>query len=126
VIDRLRRGMPGLKARAKTLKELAENARIYVVARPLPMADKAAALLTPEAKALLANLIKALGDQNDWSAVALEAVVRQFSEQEKVKLGQIAQPLRAALTGSTTSPGIFEVAEILGRSESLGRLQDVL
>jgi glutamyl-tRNA synthetase len=90
------------------------------------MADKAAALLTPEAKGLLANLIKALGDQNDWSAVALEAVVRQFSEQEKVKLGQIAQPLRAALTGSTTSPGIFEVAEILGRSESLGRLQDVL
>jgi glutamyl-tRNA synthetase len=106
--------------------ELAENAKIYVTVRPLPMADKAAALLNPEGKTLLGGLTKALRDQNDWTAAALEAVVRQFSEQEKAKLGQIAQPLRAALTGSTTSPGIFEVMEILGRSECLGRLEDVL
>ena len=124
VIDRLRRGMPGLKARAKTLKELAENARIYVTARPLPMADKAAALLVPDAKSLLGALAKFLDAQNDWTTAALEAAVRQFSEQEKVKLGQIAQPLRAALTGSTTSPGIFEVMEILGQSECLGRIGD--
>jgi glutamyl-tRNA synthetase len=126
VIERVRRGMPGLKARAKTMVELAENAKIYVTVRPLPMADKAAALLNPEGKTLLGGLTKALRDQNDWTAAALEAVVRQFSEQEKAKLGQIAQPLRAALTGSTTSPGIFEVMEILGRSECLGRLEDVL
>jgi glutamyl-tRNA synthetase len=126
VIERLRRGMPGLKARAKTLKELAENAQIYVTARPLPMAEKAAALLVPEAKTLLAGLAKALSAQNDWTGAALEATVRQFSEQEKVKLGQIAQPLRAALTGSTTSPGIFEVMEILGRSECLDRLSDAV
>jgi glutamyl-tRNA synthetase len=126
VIERVRRGMPGLKARAKTMVELAENAKIYVTVRPLPMADKAAALLNQEGKTLLGGLTKALRDQNDWTAAALEAVVRQFSEQEKAKLGQIAQPLRAALTGSTTSPGIFEVMEILGRSECLGRLEDVL
>jgi glutamyl-tRNA synthetase len=117
--------MAGLKARAKTLAELAENAKIYVTARPVAMADKAAALLTPEAKALLGKLSPALG-ATDWTASALEAAVRQFSEQEKVKLGQIAQPLRAALTGSTTSPGIFEVMEILGRSECLGRLSDAM
>jgi len=126
VIDRLRRGMPGLKARAKTLKELAENAKIYVVSRPIPMADKAGALLTSEAKTLLGGLAKNLTGHNDWTAASLEAAVRQFAEQEKAKLGQVAQPLRAALTGSTTSPGIFEVLEILGRSEGLGRIEDVL
>jgi glutamyl-tRNA synthetase len=125
-IERLRRGMPGLKARAKTLKELAENATIYVTARPVAITEKAAALLTPEAKALLGKLAQALEPDAAWTAASLEAAVRQFSEQEKVKLGQIAQPLRAALTGSTTSPGIFEVMEILGRSECLGRLADAL
>ncbi len=84
------------------------------------MADKAAALLTPEAKTLLGGLTQILTGHNDWTAVSLEAVVRQFSEQEKVKLGPDRQPLRAALTGSNTSPGIFEVMEILGRSEGLG------
>jgi glutamyl-tRNA synthetase len=125
-VERLRRGMSGLKARAKTLKELAENAKIYVTSRPVPIADKAAALLTAEAKALLGRVSKSLETDSDWTAASLETVVRQFSEEEKVKLGQIAQPLRAALTGSTTSPGIFEVMEILGRSECLGRLADVL
>jgi glutamyl-tRNA synthetase len=97
-----------------------------VTARPIQIAEKAAALLTPEAKAVLGKVTKALESDVDWTAASLEAVVRQFSEQEKVKLGQIAQPLRAALTGSTTSPGIFEVMEILGRSECLGRLSDAL
>ncbi|HVM82453.1 MAG TPA: glutamate--tRNA ligase [Candidatus Binatia bacterium] len=125
-IERLRRGMPGLKARAKTLKELAENAQIYVAARPLAIADKAAALLTAEAKALLQGLAEALKGVTDWTAANLEAAVRQFAEAKNVKLGQIAQPLRAALTGSTTSPGIFEVMEILDRSESLGRIADAV
>jgi glutamyl-tRNA synthetase len=97
-----------------------------VTVRPIPISEKAAALLTVEAKALLGNLAKTLEADAAWTAASLEAAVRQFSEQEKVKLGQIAQPLRAALTGSTTSPGIFEVMEILGRSECLGRLADAL
>jgi glutamyl-tRNA synthetase len=122
--DRLRRAMPGLKARAKTLKELAENAAFYVTPRPIPLTDKAKALLTPEAKALLAALIPELSKAADWSAAGLEAGVRAFVEAQQVKLGQVAQPLRAALAGSTTSPGIFEVMEILGQSECLGRIGD--
>jgi glutamyl-tRNA synthetase len=123
--DRMRRAMPGLKARAKTLKELAENATFYAAARPIPMAEKAQALLTPEARALLGKLTKALALINDWTAASLEAAVRQFVEAEQVKLGQVAQPLRAALTGAPTSPGIFEVMEVLGRTESLGRIADI-
>jgi len=124
VVDRLRRAMPGLKARAKTLKELAESAAFYVTSRPIPLTDKAKALLTPEAKTLLAALVDALAQATDWSAAALEAQVRSFVEAQNVKLGQVAQPLRAALAGSTTSPGIFEVMEILGQSECLGRIKD--
>jgi glutamyl-tRNA synthetase len=126
ILDRLRRGMPGLKARAKTLKELAENATIYVTKRPIAVNEKAQALLTDPAKALLSGLKDALALVEDWAAARLEVVVREFSEREKVKLGQVAQPLRAALTGSTTSPGIFEVMEILGREECLGRIGDRL
>ncbi len=91
---------------------------------PIPLTDKAKALLTPEAKALLARLIPELGKAVDWSAAGLEALVRAFVDAQQVKLGQVAQPLRAALAGSTTSPGIFEVMEILGQSECLGRIGD--
>jgi glutamyl-tRNA synthetase len=124
IVDRLRRAMPGLKARAKTLKELAENAAFYVAPRPIPMTDKAKALLTPEAKTLLAGLAGELAQATDWSAAALEAMVRDYAEARQVKLGQVAQPLRAALAGSTTSPGIFEVMETLGQSECLDRIKD--
>lgn len=123
--DRLVRGMDGLKARAKTLKELAENAAFYVAARPIPMVEKAKALLTPEAVALLRELIPNLTSLSEWQAETLETAVRQFIEIKGVKLGQVAQPLRAALTGSATSPGLFEVMEVLGQVESLGRLEDV-
>ncbi|HVJ43939.1 MAG TPA: glutamate--tRNA ligase [Dongiaceae bacterium] len=122
--ERLVKGMPGLKARAKTLKELAENAAFYVADRPIPMADKAKALLTPDAIGLLKELTPDLFTLPDWQAAALEAAVRQFIEKKGVKLGQVAQPLRAALTGAATSPGLFEVMEVLGRDESLGRLND--
>jgi glutamyl-tRNA synthetase len=123
--ERLVRGMPGLKERAKTLKELGENAAFYIAARPIPMVEKARALLTPEAIALLRELIPNLTSLSDWQAATLEAAVRQFIEIKGVKLGQVAQPLRAALTGSATSPGLFEVMEVLGQAESLGRLEDV-
>jgi glutamyl-tRNA synthetase len=121
---RLLDGMDGLKARAKTVLELARNAAFYVAARPLALDDKAAALAKSEARALIASLAASLGPIMEWTEPALEAAVRKFSEDQNVKLGNVAQPLRAALTGSTTSPGIFEVMRVLGRDESLARITD--
>ncbi len=121
----LTRAMPGLKSRAKNLKELAENSAFYVQARPLPFTDKAKAMLTtPEALALLPKLIAAYSAADSWQAAALEEKARAFAETEGVKLGSATQPLRAALTGSTQSPPIFEVMEILGKEESIARLQE--
>ena len=122
--DRLARAMAGLKSRAKTLNELAENAVLYVTERPLEISDKAAKLLSPEARARLGRLAPDLRAVDDWNEPALEARLRAFAEAEDCKLGQVAQPLRAALTGSNASPGIFEVMAILGRSESLARIAD--
>src|SRR5262249_20593911 len=121
---RLVKAMDGLKMRAKTLAELADNAVFYVRARPIPIEAKAAALLTPEARERLRRFAAMLGPTTDWTAVVLEAQARQFAEAEGTKLGSIAQPLRAALAGATTSPGIFDVAETLGRDETLARLRD--
>jgi glutamyl-tRNA synthetase len=125
-LARLRHGMDGLKLRAKTLEELADNALFYVRARPLPIDQKAAALLTPPAKQLLRDNVAALGDVGEWTAAKLEEADRAFATQRSLRVGQIAQPKRAALTGSTTSPGIYEVMEVLGREESLARLGDQL
>lgn len=122
---RLERGMPGLKPRAKTLVELAEVAMFYVRRRPIPLDPKAAALLDPAGRDALAGLASALTDVGDWSEPALEETVRRFGDAAGLKLGKVAQPLRAALTGSTASPGIFEVMAVLGREECLGRLADV-
>ena len=124
-LARIERGMAGLKQRAKTLIELADNARFYVARRPIPISDKARALLTAEAMGLLATLSPALA-ATDFSESALEAAVRRFVDESKVKLGQVAQPLRAALAGETTSPGIFEVMAVLGRDEALGRITDAI
>ncbi|MFG1318355.1 glutamate--tRNA ligase [Xanthobacter autotrophicus] len=115
--------MPGLKERAKTLVELVDNAEFIFVERPLPLDDKAAALLTPEARAHLGRLLPAL-EQVEWTAAATEAAVRAYAEAQGVKLGAVAQPLRAALTGKPTSPPIFDVLTVLGRAESLARLKD--
>ena len=123
---RLERGMAGLKLRAKTIVELTDNALFYVRNRPLEMDRKAAKLLDPAARARLARLAQRLEAVENWSEAALEEAVRGFAEAERVKLGQVAQPLRAALSGSSASPGIFEVADILGRDETLGRLEDAL
>ncbi len=121
---RLLAGMDGLKQRTKTLNELAENAAFYVRKRPLQLTEKAAALLTGDATSLIARLKSQLAGLADWDAPAIEAAVRAFAEREDLKLGKIAQPLRAALAGSTISPGIFEVAAVLGRDETLARLGD--
>jgi glutamyl-tRNA synthetase len=122
---RLLAGMGGLKARAKTIKELAENARFYVARRPLTLDAKAQAAVSPEGCALLAGLLPVIAAQTDWNAATLEAALRGHAEEAAVKFGALAQPLRIALSGSTTSPGLFDVMEVLGREESLGRIGDL-
>jgi glutamyl-tRNA synthetase len=116
--------MPELKERAKTLIELVDAAGFIWAARPLALDDKAKALLTAEARTLLAEAIAALEAVEPWTAEATEQAVRGLAERVGAKLGAIAQPLRAALTGRTTSPGIFNVLAVLGRPESLARLRD--
>jgi glutamyl-tRNA synthetase len=116
--------MPGLKERAKTLVELFDTSRFVWASRPLDLNDQAQAVLTDEAKALLAVLLPELETITDWNAATVEAVVRFFAERSGLKLGAVAQPLRAALTGRTTSPPIFDVLVVLGRGESLDRLRD--
>jgi glutamyl-tRNA synthetase len=118
---RIRTLMPALKERAKTLVELAKAAAFLTRAVPLPMEPKAAALLTPEAKLLLRDIATALGD-TDFSVTALDAALRGLAERTGRKLGQVAQPLRAALTGSTVSPGIDVTLAALGRDEALRRI----
>jgi glutamyl-tRNA synthetase len=116
--------MPSLKERAKTLLDLIDGAMFLLADRPLPLDDKAAALLTPDAKALLADIGAELAAVEPWTAQTTEQAVRTFAERKGAKLGAIAQPLRAALTGRTTSPGIFEVLAVLGKAESLARVAD--
>jgi glutamyl-tRNA synthetase len=116
--------MAGLKERAKTLVELGDGARFIVAERPLVLDDNAAGLLTAETRNLLGDLSADLKIVEPWSAETTEHAVRAFAERKGLKLGNVAQPLRAALTGRTTSPPIFDVLAVLGKSESLGRLQD--
>ena len=120
----LRQAMPSLKVRAANLNELADGAAFLFARRPLAMDAAAEALLTGEAAATLAAAHAALDAVNHWDTETLEAAVRQVAEAKAVKLGQVAQPLRAALTGRKTSPGIFDVLVLLGREESLGRIAD--
>jgi glutamyl-tRNA synthetase len=120
----LLKAMPALKERAKTLIELIDSAYFIFADRPLELDAKAAALLTPENRKLIGQLHSALEKVETWSAANAEAALRAFAEENSLKLGAVAQPLRAALTGRSTSPGIFEVLDVLGRQESLGRLKD--
>src|SRR5438552_13052364 len=120
----LMRAMPSLKERAKTLIELIGAADFIFADRPLEMEPKAAALLTPENRQLIGRLRLALGAVTPWTAQTTEAAMRAFAESNNLKLGAVAQPLRVALTGRTTSPGIFDVLAVLGREECLARLAD--
>ena len=120
----LARAMPELKPRAKTLDEIAEGALFLFATRPLALDEKAAGLLEGEALTLLGHTHDALAALSDWTAGAIEEAVRQVAERAGIGLGKVAQPLRAALTGRTTSPGIFDVLVLLGRDESLARLAD--
>jgi glutamyl-tRNA synthetase len=120
----LRRAMPELKARAHTLNQLADGARFLFDRRPLDMDDAAAALITVEAREMLHSAFGKLSGLAEWDHPSLEAAIREVAEGSGVKLGKLAQPLRAALTGRTTSPGIFDVLALLGREESLARIAD--
>jgi glutamyl-tRNA synthetase len=119
----LLRALPELKARAHDLNQLAEGARFLFAERPVVPDQAAAALLSPESRTLLSRAHGAL-ESAEWNHDALEQAVREVAEANGVKLGKLAQPLRAALTGRTTSPGIFDVLVLLGKDESLGRIKD--
>jgi glutamyl-tRNA synthetase len=123
-MERIARGMNGMKPRSRTVVELADNLLFYARSGAPPIADdKARAQLTAEAKALLALLSAALdAEAANWGEKQIEDAVRRFAETHGVKLGQVAQPLRVAMSGSTASPGIFEVLAILGPGETRNRL----
>ncbi|MHA7818413.1 MAG: glutamate--tRNA ligase [Erythrobacter sp.] len=114
--------MPVLKTRARNLDELAEGAGFLFTKRPLIMTEKAASLLDDEGRARLGAISTALAKENSWTIEALEATTKSLAEELEVGLGKLAQPMRAALTGTTTSPGIFDVLVLLGREESLARI----
>lgn len=118
----LLRAMPVLKPRAKNLDEIAEGAGFLFAKRPLEMTEKAASLLDDDGRARLGLVSAALAKENDWTIEALEATTKTLAEEQGLGLGKLAQPMRAALTGTTTSPGIFDVLVLLGRDEALARL----
>jgi glutamyl-tRNA synthetase len=113
--------MPGLKERAKTLVELAGSAGYLFAKRPLALDEKAAQLVGEPPRAILAGARSALAMVDEWTAASTEAAIRAHVAETEQKLGAVAQPLRAALTGRSTSPGVFDVLAVLGREESLGR-----
>jgi len=121
---RFLQSLPGLKERAKTLKELLDLSAYLFVSRPLDMQPKAEKILAKGGREVLADLLPVLETLPEWTEAALEDAVKAFAEEKDLKLGKVAQPLRAALTGSSVSPGIFEVLAALGREESLGRIRD--
>ncbi|MEM8855733.1 MAG: glutamate--tRNA ligase, partial [Pseudomonadota bacterium] len=122
--QRLAVAIPSLAERAKTLRELLDNARFLWSERPLTLEDKAAKLLEGEARTHLRALHTRLEIVDPWGPEEIEEVVRRYADDAGVKLGKVAQPLRAALTGKATSPGIFDVLVALGRAESLARIED--
>jgi glutamyl-tRNA synthetase len=121
---RLIAAMPGLKERAKTLVELFESSRFIWVTRPLTLDEQAKTILTSQARSILGALVPRLAALGEWTAGTTETVLRTYAEEAGLKLGAVAQPLRAALTGKTTSPPIFDVLAVLGKEESLARLRD--
>lgn len=121
--EKLAAALPSLKERAKTLNEIVDGAGYLIAERPLALDEKAAKLFTPEARAMLGRLLPRV-EAAEWSAPSLEALVRDFAQVDGVKLGAVAQPLRAALTARAVSPPVFDVMAVLGREETLARIRD--
>ncbi|NVD43871.1 glutamate--tRNA ligase [Qipengyuania atrilutea] len=119
----LTKAMPELKTRAKNLDELAESAGFLFAKRPLVMTEKAEKLLDNEGRLRLRYIADALAKENDWTTSTLEVTTKGLAESMELGLGKLAQPMRAALTGTTTSPGIFEVLTLLGKDEALARIE---
>ena len=124
--DLLQRAMPELKKRANDLNALAASSLFLFRSRPIAMDEAAAKLLASATPGLLDRARERLAAQSDWSVAALEAVARELAESEGAKLGQIAQPLRAAVTGAAQFPGLFDVLSLLGKEAALGRIDDAL
>ena len=125
LLGRLESLLPSLKTRANNLLEIAENSLFLFLLRPLSFDKKAAKIITPASRIMVAELLTQLETLDDWRTETLELAVRGFIDSHELKMGDIAQPLRASLTGKSVSPGIFDVMISLGREESLGRLSDV-
>ena len=122
--DKFEASIPSLKERAKTVTDLVEGARFVIATRPIAPDAKAAKLLTSDARQLLGGLAQDLENLADWSAGPIEETVRNFIAAQGIKLGKVGPPIRAALTGTTVSPPIFDILAILGRDEALARLRD--
>jgi glutamyl-tRNA synthetase len=123
---RLSDGMQSLRSRAETIPHLIELSMFYCLDRPLEYTDKAAKILDPDATQKLQGVRVELASVENWSQETIEQAVKGYADENQIKLGKVAQPLRAALTGTNVSPGIFEVAAILGKEEALGRIDDAI
>lgn len=124
-VQRIRKGLHDLKERAQTLIELAHAGLFYVRRRPLLLDEPASKTLDTSARALLQEMRQTLANLNEFKSDKIEASLKEFSTQKALKLGKVAMPLRCAITGTTNSPSVFHVAEILGKEETLGRLSDI-
>ena len=122
----LLKAMPALKDRAKTLINLAQGATFIFEARPIPMEDKAAKLLDEDGIAVIKGILPEFETLEDWTPEHVEQCIRDYTEANDTKLGKIAQPIRAAVTGKATSPGAFDVLQILGRDVSIARMKDII
>lgn len=117
--------LPALKERATTLIELAQTGLFFLRPRPLPLNDDAQKQLDDSARAMIGDARQALETLPSFDAATIEATIKEFAAKKELKMGKVGMPLRAALTGTTNSPSIFQVAEILGRDETLARLKDI-
>ena len=124
-LKRFRDGIHALKERASTLIELAQAGLFFVRPRPLPISEDAAKVLDADTRALLGEMKETLVSLDEFKAEVIETKLKEFGTAKGLKLGKVAMPLRAAITGTTNSPSIFHVAEILGKEETLARLSDV-
>ena len=116
--------IPELQPRAKTVLELIDLGQFIYATRPIAVEAAAEKVLTPEAREGIASFSAVLSALPEWSVPAIDAAARSFAEEKGLKLGKVAQPLRAALTGRTVSPGVFEVMVLIGKDETLARLSD--
>ncbi len=127
-LQRLKHGLHDLKERAKdapTLVDFAKASLFYLRKRPLPLDEKAAQMLDPSARALLGEVKQTLTGLHEFKHDKIEHALKELSAKKDLKIGKVLMPLRAAITGTTNSPSIVHVAEILGKDETLGRLSDV-